>query len=165
MTATNSPLSMTSDTPRSAGTSVWPTLIPPETFQRIGDRHGKSHSARRSSHWSAASLTPPPGGWLCDGARILAPWLFGRARDGLTRLIHEFGEHAIDTIKAVLVRAMIDGMAPSSVTTWSYFRSALREQRVLEEMAAAGLRPGDASSDALLITLLLSFDWRTASPA
>jgi len=79
-----------------------------------------------------------------DGAKILAPRLFGTGKRGLTRLVNEFGiEATIATIKAVLTRAMIDGGESGSVTTWSYFRPALLEQQMAEEMAAAGLRPGD----------------------
>jgi multidrug efflux pump subunit AcrA (membrane-fusion protein) len=79
-----------------------------------------------------------------DGAKILAPRLFSTGKRSLTRLINEFGTDAtIAAIKAVLTRAMIDGGEPGSVTTWSYFRPALLEQRMADEMAAAGLRPGD----------------------
>ena len=79
-----------------------------------------------------------------DPAKVLAPHVFGKGKGSLTRLLNEFGSaETLDTIKAVLTRAMIDGMAPGSVTTWSYFRPALLEQQTAEAMAAAGLRPGD----------------------
>ena len=79
-----------------------------------------------------------------DGAKILTHRLFGKGKRTLTRFIAEFGADAtIDTIKGVLTRAMIDGTAPRSVTTWSYFRPAIAEQVALNRMMAAGLRPGD----------------------
>ncbi|MFZ0853575.1 MAG: hypothetical protein WAO08_30815 [Hyphomicrobiaceae bacterium] len=79
-----------------------------------------------------------------DGAKVLASRLFGAGKGTLTALINEFGTDAtISAIKAVLRRAMIDGMAPCSVTTWSYFKAAIAEQVALEQITAAGLRPGD----------------------
>ena len=90
---------------------------------------------------AAAYLDEPR---VADGAGILAPRVFGKGKGSLTRLMNEFGAaNTIDTIKQVLTRAMIDGGTPGSVTTWAYFRPALLEQQTAEEMAAAGLRPGD----------------------
>jgi hypothetical protein len=98
--------------------------------------------ASNANHSVAAAYLPELR--RADGARILAPRLFGAGKGGLTDLMNKFGTaETIDTIRAVLARAMIDGMAPGAITTWSYFRPALEEQQRLEEMTAAGLRPGD----------------------
>jgi hypothetical protein len=79
-----------------------------------------------------------------DKARVLAPHLFGSGKGALTALIDEFGAEAtLSALKAGLALAMVNGMAVGSVRTWIYFRPALVEQRRLEQMQAAGLRPGD----------------------
>ena len=79
-----------------------------------------------------------------DHAKILAPRLFRRGKGGLTRLLHEFGaELTLDTINAVLARAMIDGKAVGSVKTWRFFEAAIVEEMHLRMLSEQGIRPGD----------------------
>ena len=79
-----------------------------------------------------------------DHAKILAPRLFGRGKGGLTHLLNQFGaEQTIGTIKAVLTRAMFDGKAVGSVTTWRYFEAAIVDELHLRTLEKQGIRPGD----------------------
>ena len=78
-----------------------------------------------------------------DGARVLAPHLFEEDRAHLGQLLLEYGEGAVATIRSILTRCMIDGPPPGSVTTWAYFRPVLDEQRLADQMADEGMRPGD----------------------
>jgi hypothetical protein len=87
-----------------------------------------------------------------DGARVIAPQLYQDAK-GLENLIEKFGTDALDTIKAKLVGAMIDGSKVGKIKSWSYFREALDDERRAAELKAQGMRPGDCPG------------WRQASRA
>ncbi len=68
-------------------------------------------------------------------------------------MIEDFGTDALDTIKAKLVGAMIDGSKVGKIKSWSYFREALDDERRAAELKAQGMRPGDCPG------------WRQASRA
>lgn len=78
-----------------------------------------------------------------DGGKVLAAQLFEDDLGGLGRLLLEYGEGAIATIRAILTRYMIDEKPAGSITTWAYFKPALEQERLAKAMADEGIRPGD----------------------
>ena len=78
-----------------------------------------------------------------DGGKVLTARLFEDDLGGLGRLLLEYGEGAIATIRSILTRYMIDEKPAGSITTWAYFKPALDQERVAKAMADEGIRPGD----------------------
>jgi hypothetical protein len=78
-----------------------------------------------------------------DGGKVLAARLFEDDLGHLGRLLLEYGEGAVATIRAILTRYMIDEKPTGSITTWAYFKPALDQERLAKEMADEGMRPGD----------------------
>lgn len=77
-----------------------------------------------------------------DHALVIAPMLYRDAKS-LEDLIEEFGPAALDTIRACLADAAINGGEVGKIRTWSYFVPALDDERRAVELRAKGLRPGD----------------------
>ncbi len=77
-----------------------------------------------------------------DAARAVSAKLY-RHHAGLSKLLDEYGMVAVDTIRACLVSAAIDGGKVGRIKSWSFFIGALDDERDAAEREALGIRPGD----------------------
>jgi hypothetical protein len=128
----------------------------------IGERIGAASYAERAkamrryyvpgdkpvSRAGRAKTAPPPRDAAlaeliqADGARVLARKLRNNP-GGLNKLLKKYGAEALDTIKEILLRAMIDGGRIGKVKSWSCFEGPLKQAHCAAEMEALGLKPGD----------------------
>jgi hypothetical protein len=70
-----------------------------------------------------------------DRGHVLHPDLLSQPRR-FKQLLKEYGpDVAVDEIRHVLSRALVDGKDPHSIKTWDYFKAALDEARANREAA------------------------------
>lgn len=115
--------------------------------ERIGKRGGWLNSLKLVAFRVAGSVAAGEDGlhahWQAmlsevrdaDRGHVLHPDLLSQPRR-FKELLKEYGpDVAVDEIRHVLSRALVDGKDPHSIKTWDYFRAALDEARANREAA------------------------------